>query len=103
MSCDWFCSSTDRQQVQLSVPQTVPDGSEGGDSDERYQLSEESWESEEESGESGEESEEDSGEESGEESEEESGTGQMFSTCALCDTCPGPINTQFDPLSSELK
>lgn len=84
MSCDWFCSSTDRQQVQLSVPQTVPDGSEGGDSDERYQLSEESGES-------------------GEESGEESGTGQMFSTCALCDTCPGPINTQFDPLSSELK
>lgn len=41
MSCDWFCSSTDRQQVQLSVPQTVPDGSEGGDPDERYQLSEE--------------------------------------------------------------
>lgn len=91
MSCDWFCSSTDRQQVQLSVPQTVPDGSEGGDSDERYQLSEESWESGEES------------EESEEESGEESGTGQMFSTCALCDTCPGPINTQFDPLSSELK
>lgn len=41
MSCDWFCSFTDRQQVQLSVPQTVPDGSEGGDPDERYQLSEE--------------------------------------------------------------
>lgn len=41
MSCDWFCSSTDRQQVQLSVPQTVPDGAEGGDPDERYQLSEE--------------------------------------------------------------
>lgn len=41
MSCDWFCSSTDRQQVQLSVPQTVPDGAKGGDPDERYQLSEE--------------------------------------------------------------
>lgn len=73
MSCDWFCSSTDRQQVQLSVPQTVPDGSEGGDPDERYQLSEEG------SGEEpGEELGEESREEPGEEPGEESGTGQMF-------------------------
>lgn len=69
MSCDWFCSSTDRQQVQLSVPQTVPDGAKGGDPDERYQLSEE--------GSGG-------GVRGGvrggarEESWEESGTGQMF-------------------------
>lgn len=75
MSCDWFCSSTDRQQVQLSVPQTVPDGAKGGDPDERYQLSEE--------GSGG-------GVRGGvrggarEESWEESGTGQMFQhICAV--------------------